>query len=65
MLETVFALSALIVIVCGVGATPVVHALAPFDVAVLPGVIVILHVALAASDEPQFELAVVPEGQVG
>ena len=65
MLETELALSALIVIVCGVGATPVVHALVPSDVAVLLGVIVIVQVALGASDDPQFELAVVPGGQVG
>ena len=65
MLEAAVALSAWIEIVCGVGATPVVHALVPFDVAVLPGVIVIVQLLPGASDAPQFELAVVPEGQVG
>ena len=66
MLETVLALSALIEIVCATGAVPVcVQGLVPSEVAVFPGVIVIVQVALAASDEPQFELAVVPEGQVG
>jgi hypothetical protein len=52
-------------IVCGVGATPVVHAFVPSEVAVSPGVIVIVQLLFAASDAPQFELALVPEGQVG
>ena len=65
MLNTVVALSALIEIVCWVGTAPVVHALAPSDVAVFPGVIVIVQLPFAASDGPQFEVAVVPEGQFG
>jgi len=65
VLETVFALSALIEIVCATGAVPIVQGFVPSDVAVFPGVMVIVHVAFAASDEPQFELAVVPKGQVG
>ena len=58
-------MTALIEIVCGIGVPPFVHALMPSDVAVSPGCVVIVQVALAASDEPQFELAVVPEGQAG
>ena len=66
MLETVLALSALIEIVCATGAVPVVvQGLVPSDVAVFPGVIVIVQLPFAASDGPQFVVAVVPEGQFG
>ena len=66
VLETVLALLALTEIVCATGAVPViVQGLVLSEVAVFPGVIVIVHVPLAARDGPQFELAVVPEGQVG
>ena len=66
MLETVLALSALMDMVCATGAVPVVvQGLVPSEVAVFPGVMVIVQLLLAASDEPQVELAFVPDGHVG
>jgi hypothetical protein len=51
--EMVVALSALIDIVPATGAVPVVHGFVPSDVAVLPGVIVMVQLLPAANIGPQ------------
>lgn len=63
--EIVVALSALIAIVPGAGAVPVVHGLVPSEVAVLPGVIVIEQLLPADNIGPQVVEYVVPLGKLG